>query len=219
MNITSNVLNRVFNISWNGSLGTGFAIDVDNKQYLITARHVVDEIISGDMLFILHDNQWKYVKVDITGIGEGEMDIAVLSCNQKLSVLNPVPTSVEFLYGQGVFFLGYPFGWNSGGEKVNSGLPFPFIKSGIISGVHTVDGVNLIYVDGHVNSGFSGGPLILDGDRASITGVVCGYKYSRSPVLDDDDNQVGYFGENPGIFFCIGIKHVLEIIEKNPNGF
>lgn len=219
MHVKSDVLDRVFNICWNDSSGTGFVIDVNNRQYLITARHVVEGIRSGDMLFVLHENEWKFVKINIIGFGEGGLDIAVLSCHQKLSELNSVPTSVGFIYGQAVLFLGYPFGWNSGGEKINRGIPFPFIKSGIISGVHASDGVTLIYIDGHVNSGFSGGPLLLVGDEISITGVVCGYQSPQAPVLDDNDNRVGYFGENPGLFFCVGIKHVLDIIEKNPDGF
>ena len=39
--LTSNVLNRVFWIGHQGKpMGTGFAVDVDGRQYLVTAQHV-----------------------------------------------------------------------------------------------------------------------------------------------------------------------------------
>ena len=52
--ITTNVLSRVFHIAWGDSTGTAFAIDHASKQYLVTARHVVKEIDSGDSIRVFH---------------------------------------------------------------------------------------------------------------------------------------------------------------------
>ncbi len=37
----ANILNRTFHMSYGGSTGTCFTVDVDGRQYLVTARHVV----------------------------------------------------------------------------------------------------------------------------------------------------------------------------------
>ena len=83
--ITTNVLFRVFHIAWGDSTGTAFTIDHASKQYLVTARHVVKGIGSGDSIRVFHEEQWKNLPVDVVGIGEGDADIAVLSCPVRLS--------------------------------------------------------------------------------------------------------------------------------------
>ena len=40
--ITSNFIHRIFRIKCGEFMGTGFTIDVDGKQYVVTAKHVVN---------------------------------------------------------------------------------------------------------------------------------------------------------------------------------
>ena len=61
--ITTNVLSRVFHIAWRDSTGTAFAIDHASKQYLVTARHVVKGIDSGDSIRVFHEEQWENLTV------------------------------------------------------------------------------------------------------------------------------------------------------------
>ena len=63
------------------------------------------------------------------------------------------------MYGQDVYFLGFPYGLHGDMSALSNDLPFPFVKKGIISLFHN-DGVNRIYLDGHNNPGFSGGPVV-----------------------------------------------------------
>ena len=42
--ITSNVIHRVFKIQYEDSEGTGFTIDVEGCEYLITAKHIVESL-------------------------------------------------------------------------------------------------------------------------------------------------------------------------------
>ena len=42
--ITRNVIQRIFHIKRDNSTGTAFTIDRGSKQYLATARHVVEGI-------------------------------------------------------------------------------------------------------------------------------------------------------------------------------
>ena len=121
---------------------------------------------------------------------------------------------------------------DSGGEKINRGLPLPFVKSGIVSALEFGD-VSKIYLDAHVNPGFSGGPVVFApmGGLATdlrVAGVVASYPASLQPVVNQNRNPATdpegkpaglYVLENPGIVVAISIRHVIELIELNPVGF
>ena len=78
--ITSNVIHRTFLIRWNDSIGTGFALDLGSRQYLVTARHVVADISSGNTIDIFYNEGWKKLPVNVVGIGKDDVDVAVLAC-------------------------------------------------------------------------------------------------------------------------------------------
>ena len=223
--ITSNVIQRTLHIKRDNSEGTAFTLDHGGKQYLVTARHVVEGIASGERIFVVHGGQRKPVKIRVVGVGEGDVDVAVLACQQQLSPMHPLEPSEpkDFFYGQQVYFLGFPFGWNSGGEDINHGWPLPFVKAGIISAMSFSTPVDRIYIDAHVNKGFSGGPLVFSPlgrqNVLHVAGVVVGYPKLFQPVVDDHGNPVARVKENPGIVVAIGIQHVVALIEANPIGF
>lgn len=230
--ITSNIIHRTFHIRWNNSTGTGFTIDRGSKQYLVTARHVVHGIESGHVIKIFHDKEWKDLVVNVVGIGKGDVDVAVLACSVRLSPSLPLVASAEdIFYGQQVSFLGYPFGWDGGGEQINRGVPLPFVKAGIVSAIES-DDVTKIFLDAHVNKGFSGGPVVFVPYGQSrtdlrVAGVVASYPTPLLPIVDRNGNPltnpagdpIGYVQENPGIVVAIAIKHALELIDANPIGF
>ena len=221
--ITRNVIQRTLHIRRDNSEGTAFTLDHGGKQYLVTARHVVEGIASGERIFVVHGGQRKPVKIRVVGVGEGDVDVAVLACQRQLSPMHPLePTAAALTYGQQAYFLGFPFGWDAGGEHINHGLPLPFVKAGVIS-AWTDGTVKRIYIDSHVNEGFSGGPVVFSppGDQKvlRVAGVVVGYPKRFQPVVDEHGNTVARVKENPGIVVAIGIKHVVALIEANPIGF
>ncbi len=231
--ITTNIIHRTFHIQWNDSTGTGFTIDRGSKQYLVTARHVVHGIKSGDAIKIFHDKEWKDLVVNVVGIGSGAVDVAVLACSVRLSPSYPLVASVAHLgYGQPVSFLGYPFGWDAGGEQINRGIPLPFVKAGIVSALEFGD-VSRIFLDAHGNKGFSGGPVVFvpygqPKTELRVAGIVVSYPipeflqivdHNGDTVTDQEGKPIGYVQENPGFVVAIDIKHALELIERNPIGF
>ncbi|MCY3954819.1 MAG: serine protease [Nitrospira sp.] len=231
--ITTNVIHRTFHILWNDNTGTGFTIDHKSKQYLVTARHVVHEIKSGDAIKIFHDKEWKDLVVNVVGVGSGEVDAAILACSVRLSPAYPLVASIAHLgYGQHVSFLGYPFGWDAGGEQINRGVPLPFVKAGIVSAIEFGD-VSRIFLDAHGNKGFSGGPVVFvpygqPQNELNVAGIVSYYPIPQFlPIVNHDGNTitdqwgkpVGYVKENPGFVVAIAIKHALELIDANPIGF
>ena len=230
--ITTNVISRTFHIKWRNSIGTAFTIDRLGKQYLITARHVVEGMSNNDVIAVNHGQEWKNLDVRLVGTGVGRIDAAVLSCPQFLSPPHPLEASTDnMLLFQQVYFLGYPFGWTwTAGHKINNNYPMPFAKTGILSASN--EDLSLFYIDGHNNAGFSGGPVVFrpnnnPSNDFKVAGIVSHYPASRNPIVDEEDCPIlnedkkpfGYTKENTGFVVAIGIKHAVQMIDENPIGF
>ena len=230
--ITTNVLQRTFRVRRERYTGTAFAIDVEGKQYLVTARHLVEGFSSRDTLQIFHEKKWKYIPIGLVGLGEGEVDVAVFACSLQLAPLHVLePSTQGLVLGQTVYFLGFPFGWDGGAEEINRDFPLPFVKSGVFSAM-TFQDPRKMFIDGHNNTGFSGGPVVFyeHEDRKKdlrVAGVVASYptplepvvNKGGEPILNPDDEPIAYARENPGITVAFNIRHATDLIEANPIGF
>lgn len=223
--ITTNVAQRTFLIRSGRSSGTAFALDYKNRQYLITARHLFECLTSDQTIGIYHDKEWKQMTVKVVGVGSNNADVAVLSCPFLLAPSHPLPASFQLIIGQAVYFLGFPFGWDAGGEEINRRFPLPFVKGGLVSAIHFGKEKRL-YIDGHNNVGFSGGPVVFvpSGQNPSnlcVAGVVSRYAAPWRPVMPSRDNSgepIGFLQENSGIVVASGIRHVTDVIDSNPVG-
>ena len=232
--VPSQVLLRTFHIAWRNESGTAFAIDRDGKQYLITARHVVKGINSGDKIKISWKQKWHEIPVDVVGTGSGAVDVTVLACPLLLAAPSlTLIASMEGLgFGQDVMFLGFPFGWDSSAAGLGTHFPLPFVKAGIVSAI-TTESPRSIYIDGHGNRGFSGGPVVFvqrKGGKKTyqVAGVV---SYYPTPILepirnkdgkvflDGDGEPTAYFAENPGLVVAHNVEYAMELIDLNPIGF
>ncbi|MCY3627175.1 MAG: serine protease [Gammaproteobacteria bacterium] len=222
---------RVFQIKWGDSLGTAFAIDRNNRQYLITARHVVEGIAQTDNIEIYHEDQWKHINVSLVGSGEGSIDVAILSCSVRLAPpLTLVASAQGISHGQPLYFLGFPFGWRWETKVITDHkFPTPFVKAGILSGA--LDDFSLLVIDGHGNQGFSGGPVVFQPDgpwsnELRVAGVVSSLPSPLSPIVNEegciiakeDNAPLGYVQENAGFIVAVTINHAIELIDANPIG-
>lgn len=229
--ITTNVIYRIFHIRFGSASGTAFAIDRNDRQYLITARHVVQGITSGSHIDIFHERQWKTIEVTVVGVGSGQIDVTVLACPVRLAPPYPLrASSAGILYGQSVFFLGYPFGWDGGGERINRDFPIPFVKAGVMSSM-SPDEPKRIYIDAHGNKGFSGGPVVFTPSGGSDNELIVAGVVAESPtplltpivdalgnaVLDNGEPRA-YFAENQGFVVAYSIRHANDMIDENPIG-
>ena len=223
--ITSNVINRVFHIKYDDGTGTAFTIDVNERQYLITAKHVI-EGFPNKPLEIYHEGQWKNIDCNLVGHGQGNIDVSVLAPSLQLSPNYNLPaTSGNIVYGQTVFFLGFPYGLKSDlGKELMSDFPLPIVKSGVMSSIMVDNDEKTIWLDGHNNPGFSGGPIVFlpnaQGKEFNVAGIVSAYPTYPEPVVDSNGKETGlYTKNNPGIIIGYNISHATDIIDKNPIGF
>jgi hypothetical protein len=223
--LTDAITQRVFFLRHGQSFGSGFALDFGDRQYLITARHVLEDVAADNMVSIHVKSQWFHAPVNWIEIGNS-IDAIVLVFPQLLAKGKQFEPGGSFVYGQDVYFLGFPFGWNAYlmPEQL---FPTPFAKRGIVSG-WSDDENDVFYIDGQSNSGFSGGPVVaIDANtgKPSVIGLVHGSIMTLEPVSPaTETDTVQQNGEehlvrsDAGIVKAFNLRAILEAIKQNPVG-
>lgn len=222
--IPAEVLRRVFFVEFDGTAGTMFAANHKGRQYLVSAKHIFADLSGSGIANIWHDNQWKPLQIHLTGHGSDDVDITVFSTNFLLvqKDLEAQPTHQGLVYGQSVYFLGFPFEKYCDLGGMNQGYPIPFVKQAIVSSFDTPSD-KVLYLDGLNNPGFSGGPVVFQpasqlGSPWQIGAVVSGYLAEKSAILDGDTETAMTFAENTGLVHSYPISNAVALMEANPNG-
>jgi hypothetical protein len=231
--ITINALTRTFWIEYKGKRGACFIIDVDRKQYLITAQHVVKYIQKSDTIKVFRNKQW--VPLDVVLVGKcgdddklpiygsdgEEVDIAVFTPTAQLARTDlPLdPTSVGLFLGQDAFFLGFP----NDLYTLMDDFAIPFIKKAIIS--CKPDGKGVWYLDGFNHLSFSGGPVVFaepGSNEFKVAAVISGFMREDDPIFSKkshDRYEDMIYRRNTGITIAFDIEHALKLIQENPIGY
>ena len=152
--ITSNFIHRVFRIKHKNSIGTAFAVHIKNKEYLITAQHIVTSFTNKDEIGIWGNGDWQRLPAKLVGHAPKPIDISVVALEKQL-VSSHLPVSVSsdgLAYGQEIYFLGFPYNELGNVAFTEEGYPLPFAKHGILS----MFDEDRFLLDGHNNPGFSG---------------------------------------------------------------
>src|SRR4030042_4574299 len=191
MGMPVNILNRIFLIKFKDDYGSAFTIEVDNRQYLITAKHIVEGIGDKGTILIFHDSIWKTLEVRTVYSDNSAIDIVVLIPPFQLSRAYDIGTIEEGpILGQDVYFLGFPYEMYQDVGDLNRKFPIPFVKKGILSAIKS----DIWYVDGNSNRGFSGGPVVFfEGNnykRPFIGAVVSDYYSEQAFVKDVKQNKI-----------------------------
>lgn len=227
MYLTTNILQRVFQLGIGyEATATCFTIDVDNKQYLCTAKHVLEGRDDRDIR-ILHDGRWKSLDAELIGFGADGSDIAVLAPSRQVSPSYPVVYSWKGLQlGEEMRVLGFPYGLRMDFDgDLNRSFPWPLVKGAICSAL-VLDEPRHLLLDFHNNPGFSGGPVVYqprgnhEAGTPGVAGVVSAYHSARSPVMRKADGADSDFEsvENTGIAIAYRIEYALDVIGQNPIG-
>lgn len=222
--ITFNALSRTFHLRHGSQTATGFLIDVDAKQYLVTARHFVPEVIDFILLELFHDKSWKKILARLVGHAPGEIDITVLALPKRLVAVDYIltPSMGGIILGQEAFFLGFPYGLFGDHGEFNSNYPMAFVKRATVSSLSvSEDGPAIIFLDGHNNPGFSGGPVLFkvqEQGELKVAAVVSGYRFATAPIYQGEQEVPLTYRYNTGIVISYGLKHAVAIATGNPIG-
>ncbi|MDE0430983.1 MAG: serine protease [Caldilineaceae bacterium] len=220
------ILSRTIHIrNRNNETGTAFMLDGDGFQYVITARHNLSG--SDNNLEFFWNGNWQLFPAEMVGHCEGNIDISVLRTNRNFPMeLYPegkgVGTENDLKLGEEVLFYGFPFGMGTWLSDSNNSVAL--VKKGIVSGFEgesLTDTRGLIFVDGHNNPGFSGGPLVsIRNNNYKFAGVISGYRYSFQEVFDKNASEergeelvTGYTRENSGILVAHNIQSALDLMD------
>lgn len=217
--ITANFIHRTFRIRCGRSIGTAFTIDVNARQYLVTAHHVVHAFESIKGIEYFGYGAWNAVAAELVGHGNGGIDVSVLAMEKLLTPPGlPVLASSEGLtYGQDMYFLGFPYDILGNVVFDTEGFHLPFVKRATMS----CFAGDMYFLDGHNNPGFSGGPVLfgpIGKTPTNIAGIISGYKAVPEPVFDQDRSTEFIVKQNTGIIVTYKIEKALELIQEKPIG-
>ncbi len=219
MPVTANVYERVLKVTTSdGTLGTGFTLDFDDRQFLVSAEHVLPSSDPAEVTLSNRYGSWTRSLTRITGIKSGA-DIAVCSLTPpvtKTGHLPVIPSLDRIVYSQDVYFLGFPYGL---ALRLGETDLYPFVKKAAFSGsADSPDGVKTLFLDGWNNPGFSGGPVAFYDERskAHICGVVSAYRVDLERVLSGDMEELNQFiRTNTGIIVAHDIRYAIDAIERS----
>ena len=240
---TNNVLFRIAMVESQYGRGTIFSIDVDQREYWITAKHILTgaehppygtvDTTKPVSLKILDPaaNAEHWITVPFSVIDPGkDIDIVAL-VPPYLLLQNPLPApsfeNASIMMGGDCSFLGFPFGggWRAT-FKENQGYWMPYVKRCTIS---SIPGNGVLILDGINNPGFSGGPLLYQtGPNQKIVGVISGYEVEPADVIPSAQHlkpprhapQKGrsHVNLNSGFIIAYFIDPAIMAIRKAPTG-
>ena len=222
------ILRQTFHIRTTIATGTAFTVEVDGRQYIVTAQHVVGTTPPLTVEIQVSETAWWKLVATLIGMEGPPVDVAVLAVDTMLGSRSGVPVGVGSVgYGQEVRFLGYPLGQTFESVPDFRRAPLPLIKAGILSSLKRNErGFLHLLVDATGNRGFSGGPLVLprlreDGSGVDwhIAGVVTDGVLEEFNVTDKSGTVIGSDHTNAGILRAISIDAVTRIIRENPTGY
>jgi len=214
------VIKSVFKIQYGDKSGAAFAIEVDDRQYLITANHVVPGI-SRDSQITLYNSEAQLNILRVTPIpcDNTNNDIIVLvPPNPVATPKRTLATQSGAALGQEVFVFGFPLGYYTTVEK----NIIPFVGKGMISAVDTRDsGAVKYFFHTTAPPGFSGGPIVFIDQRdgaPKILGVISGFDAVEYPVVNGAVDTGLRARVNPGIMYGYSIDPAIAAIRKQPIG-
>ena len=202
---TANALMRTFMVQTATERGTIFSIDVDGREYWITAKHLLKGLKhppygefkeKSTTVQILNPGlagqQWITETFSVIDPGNN-IDILVL-VPSHLILDKPMPLIVgdSVPMGGDCEFLGFPYGGGWRGKFDNQFYWLPYMKHCTVSGMFqepskgSPEDATVWVLDGINNAGFSGGPMLYStGEQQRVFAVVSGYQTEPTEVLPE----------------------------------
>jgi len=172
------VANATFKVECGQSSGSGFSFR--HESIVVTNDHVIQPLhASGAEIEVVTEQGQRFSADLVARSPQDQLDFAILRLKDQLPVerhvLQPA-MSANLERGTSVIFAGYPHG-----------VPDLLVHQAIISGPASRIG---FYVDGSVNGGNSGGPIVA-ADSGEVVGIVTQRRFMGGAQLDALRQEVG----------------------------
>ena len=184
-------------------VGSGVLVNLNNKQYLVTALHVAKRCDFRPV--VRFNGQWDSIDWR-TVVPDKEHDIAVLETDtildtKKIPVRHGEPSGLVF--GQIGYALGYPGVNGEEGPSIDhiievKGRPIPVVA--LVVANFTAGGKST-YSASYINGGFSGGAIVfpMDQDDWTIAGIITHFPTIRRPVFRNGEKTRDYVKQHTGL--------------------
>lgn len=219
------VIERTFFLSYGEDVGTGFTIEQGGHQFLISSKHVFDTVANDDIidLQIYFGQQWNTLRSRAFLAEQEDDDIIIFFYNRSIGSSSNIAYSTEDVYvGLDSYFIGFPYGkFVNVDVAIHKTFPFPFVKKGVVSAIDFAPSGKL-YLDGHTNPGFSGGPVTFSHQGSvRVFGIVRSYLPHEGQILTEFVNDEGtierdylVYDENSGIIVVEKIDIALVLLTR-----
>jgi hypothetical protein len=226
--IPGSLIRRVLLIhTQGGGQGTAFTVDVNGRQYLITAKHMVTNMGSDGIVNVTRvtsKNGLVQIPYHMQFFRcDDPTDIAVLIPPEQLTAGAPIDWSSGALLGTDAYFVGFPVEMTSRAlNDYELGFPVPLVKKGVVSGADLSERTDIFYLDGYNIFGFSGSPVVYrDSDgKFKLLAVIAGFKPDYGPLLvphEIAEAQVSPQDESAGLILRNNVTHQVYLLEKSTN--
>lgn len=215
MVVTANIIGRTFFIRYKENTGTAFTYTHNNYDFLISAKHIFKNIKANDTVQIFHDGKWKKIDINPQYFDDEFNDIIVFPLmNGILHSDLQIYSENQIILGDDVYFLGFPYGLKGdSAASINNNFPVAFIKKGIISSISVKQEKkynDYIWVDGHGNHGFSGGPVLkMKNNKVYIIGICSTYYLDQK----EEDELTLLINENSGLFYSFLFSGAITLMD------
>ena len=215
----ANLIERTFHIRTSVNGGTAFAIEQDDRQYWITAKHVIegaaDRVLPGETVRIYtEDGQAVVTPVQRIfaspgDIGGGAVDVAVLELARRFTFDGESPTigCPEDLFVTQNVAMPSAEHWTAFGTELGITTRTGTIAK-VVKPEYQGSATGDFLVDIEAYQGFSGGPIIYwDSDgKARLAGVAARLSWRQIPSFGSSPVHTGFIG-------CFHIQHALDLIQ------
>ena len=207
----ANIIERTVGIRTSANVGTAFVIEYSDQQYLVTAKHVVNDLLPGETIRLFLEQGMEVrpigrIEVSRGDPDSGDVDVAVLQLDQLL----PFQDNPPALGRLEELFVPQPVAMPTAEHWVGFGTGFVITtRTGSIGKIvkpeHRTNHTGDFLAEIKAYPGFSGSPIVCwdEGGQARLAGVAT--RFSWLTVQQLGPVHSGYIG-------CFHIQHAVDLI-------